>query len=169
MARRPINTLSRLGLVICALALLRACAYSPAGLAPSATRADAVGRMGTPTGEYVLPGGATRLEFARGPYGRQTYMLDFDSSGRLTHWEQVLTENHFYQVRKGMNESEVLMQLGRPSAKRGVGWQNITLWSYRFETPFCIWFNVGLDAGKVVDLGYTPDPICEFTGHERAN
>jgi hypothetical protein len=36
-----------------------------------------------PTGEYPLPGGGTRLEFARGAHGKQTYMLDFDAAGSL--------------------------------------------------------------------------------------
>ena len=53
--------------------LLAACAgYSPRNLPPGATQAEVVHLMGPPTGRYAMPQGGTRLEFARGPYGRET-------------------------------------------------------------------------------------------------
>jgi len=36
------------------------------------------------------------------------------------------------------------------------------VWAYRYETPFCRWFQVGIDPqGKVVDTAYGPDPLCD--------
>ena len=59
---------------------------------------------------------------------------------------------------------QVLQSLGHPSESRPLSWQRRTLWSYRYDAPFCTWFQVGLDErGRVVDTGYGPDPLCEDT------
>ena len=99
-----------------AVAMLASCAgYSPGSLPQGASRDETVKVMGPPTGQYALPSGGTRLEFARGPFGKHTYMLDFDAGGRLLHWQQVLTEANFNALQMGMGRDEVLMKLGRPS------------------------------------------------------
>ena len=58
---------------------------------------------------------------------------------------------------------EVLRTIGRPSNVGYVGWHKTqTVWSYRYASPFCQWFQVGLsEAGVVEDTGYGPDPICD--------
>jgi hypothetical protein len=151
------------GAAALAMAAMLGCAtYGPPKLAPGASVADATAALGKPTGDYALPAGAKRLEFARGPFGKHTYMLDFDAQGRLTRWEQVLTEARFNAVLAGAPQSDVLLALGRPSERSQLGLQRRTLWSYRYEGPFCQWFQVGIDeAGRVVDTGYGPDPLCE--------
>ncbi|MDH5539479.1 MAG: hypothetical protein OEY03_08755 [Rhizobacter sp.] len=146
------------------LGLMPGCAsYSPGGLSTGATLADVSLSMGKATGEYALPNAGKRLEFARGPFGKHTFMLDFDAQGKLISWDQVLTEARFNSVRAGLSSDELLMTLGRPSERSVVGllqWQ--TVWSYRYDAMFCQWFQVGLDAqGRVTDAGYYPDPICE--------
>lgn len=154
---------------VAAATLLQACAgYSPKGLPEGATREQVIQSMGAPTGEYPLPQGGTKLEFARGPFGKHTYMLELDAAGRLLRWQQVLTEANFNALHMGMDQREVLEVLGRPSHRGYIGWQKLVLWSYRYETPFCQWFNVGINgSGKVADLGYTMDPMCEANDHER--
>ena len=136
--------------------------YGPPRLAAGASVADATRALGPPTGEYPLPAGAKRLEFARGPFGKHTYMLDFDAQGRMLGWAQVLTEARFNAVRAGTSQAEVLLALGRPSERSRIALQRQTVWSYRFEDHFCRWFQVGIDeAGRVTDTGYYPDPLCE--------
>lgn len=138
-----------------------ATAYGPQSLPTGATVAEVTSALGPPTGRYARSGGE-RLEYARGPYGRHTYMLDFDPQGRLVGWQQVLTEDRFNAVRAGTTREDVLFAIGRPSQESRLGFQNRTLWSYRYDAPFCKWFQVGLDAqGRVVDTGYGPDPLCE--------
>jgi hypothetical protein len=149
--------------LIAGAALLSACAtsYGPAAFAPGSALADITRAMGEPSGRYSLPGAATRLEFSRGPFGKHTYMLDFDANDRLVSWQQVLDEAHFNDVRAGMTRDDVLMSLGRPSEQSVLPVQARTLWSYRYDTPFCAWFQVSVDSqGKVVETGYGPDPRC---------
>ena len=84
-------------------AALAGCAALAPASAPLGTPIGAV-RSGSfgPTGEYPLPGGGTRLEFAQGSFGRQTWMMDFDAKGVLTSKEQVLelTANEERSFRK---------------------------------------------------------------------
>lgn len=145
-----------------ACALLGACtSYGPESLSTGATRDDVARSLGAPTGRHAAPGGE-RVEYARGPFGKHTYMLDFDAQGRLTRWEQVLTESRFDTLRAGMTRAELLAAVGRPSDIRRLPYQQRTLWSYRYDTPFCRWFQVSLDtADRVVETGYGPDPRCE--------
>lgn len=155
--------LSRRG-ACCGLLLgLAACtAYSPRGLPPGADSAQVIERMGPPTGRYPMPDGGQRLEFARGPFGRHTYMLDFDAQDRLLRSEQVLTENNFYALKIGMTRDEVLRRIGHPSEASYLPRQRHRLWSYRYESPFCVWFQVSLDtADKVAELGNNSDPACD--------
>ena len=142
---------------------------SSAGAAPWRRRslpigapiADARAALGGPTGEYVLPGGGTRLEFARGSFGRQTWMLDFDAAGRLVRKDQVLTEARFAEIVPGMTATEVRMRLGRPAESTYLGWQRRQLWSYRWWPGDCVVFQVSIDAGgSVVEAGMGTDLAC---------
>jgi hypothetical protein len=146
------------------------CAFlSPASLPAGASVGEATKALGKPTGEYTLPTGGKRLEFARGPYGKHTWMLDFDAGGALKTTTQVLTEPNFNAVRAGMGRDDVLLAIGRPSETSRLVYQHQTVWSYRYESPFCQWFQVGIDErGRVADSGYYPDPLCEDNMSDRA-
>ncbi|HEX3139895.1 MAG TPA: hypothetical protein VHQ87_07560, partial [Rhizobacter sp.] len=73
-----------------AACLVAACTtYGPQSLPKGSSMDAARAAMGPPTGEMALPDGGRRLEFARGPLGKHTYMLDYDAQGRLQNWEQV--------------------------------------------------------------------------------
>lgn len=143
--------------------ILAGCAsYGPGSLAPGVSREKTVAAMGQPTACYALPQGGERLEFKRGPGGYDTFMLDFDAQGRLVSSQQVLNERHFNSLRKGTTREEVLAEFGHPSDIRTIGWQQRRLWSYRYDSPHCLWFQVSLDtADRVVDTGYANDPRCD--------
>lgn len=154
-------------------ALLAACAgYSPRSVPAGASAAEIAAQMGQPTARYTVRavGDAAfheRLEYARGPMGKHTYMLDLDEQGRLARWEQVLLENNFNAIRAGDSRDSVLLRIGHPSHQGWLPWQKYTLWSYRYETTFCQWFQVSLDAaGKVAETGYGPDPLCSRDGDD---
>lgn len=151
------------GLALCSLA---ACTgYAPSHLPPGATLEQVTQQLGQATGRHPLPGGGERLEFARGPYGKHTYMVTLDAGQRVLGWEQVLTEARFNQIRDGMPASEVLALVGRPSERRSGGWQGGEVWSWRYETVVCQWFQVSMIDGLVRAPAYGPDPLCEV--HDR--
>ena len=145
-------------------ALLAGCAgYSPAGVVVGQTEGEVVRAMGAPTGRYALPAGATRLEYARGPYGRVTYMVDLDAAGRVAGWQQVLTEANFLRVQPGLSRDELLLLLGRPGEVFGVPWQRAVVWNWRYPTNDCLWFQATLTLadGRVKDAGHGIDPRCD--------
>ena len=148
-------------LVAAAVALLWGCGTPATKVAPGASVGDATNALGKPTSEYALPAGGKRLEYATGPTGRETWMLDFDAGGKLLSTRQVLTENNFNALRLGTSADDVRLAFGRPSFVRRLPRVDQTVWTYRFEHPFCLWFQVGLDpSGKVVATNYGSDPIC---------
>lgn len=118
--------------------------------------------MGTPTNRYKAPQGGQRLEFAKGPLGYETWMVDLDAAGRVTAAEQVLTQNRFNQVRPGMTADALQYMLGRPAEKQRQYLDRVT-WYWRY-TPFdCLWFGVTLSPqGYTLDGGgNVPDPHCD--------
>jgi len=141
------------------------CATLAPGALPAGTPIESV-RHGvvSPTGEYRLPDGGTRLEFAQGSFGKQTWMLDFDASGRLVQNRQALTEDNFATILPGMSDDQVRMRLGRPAHVFTAGWQHLQqIWNYRYPTGDCVWFQVSIDqdSHRVTSAGNGWDPACD--------
>jgi hypothetical protein len=150
--------------LLAALVVAGCAAYGPGDLRAGAGEADVAARMGPPTGRHAMPDGATRLEYARGPYGRETYMVDLDAGGRVVRIEQVLGETQFRErMAVGMTRDEVRRTFGRPAEARRVGFVGREVWSWRYPTNDCLWFRAtfGPD-GRLIDAGgYLPDPMCD--------
>jgi hypothetical protein len=161
----PSMPLLRLPALVAAVALgavLSGCA-TPSALPAGSTEAAVRQQLGAPTGEWPAGAGGRVLEYATGPFGKQTHLLDFGADGRLRAVEQVLTEARFAGVRVGMDQAALRQWLGRASERFRVARPvPQTVWAYRYEVPHCQWFMVGVgDDGRVVDTAYGPDPLCE--------
>jgi hypothetical protein len=158
-----------MGGMVAMVAALAGCAALAPAAAPLGTPIGELRRgVFAPTGEYALPGGGTRLEFAQGAFGKQTWMMDFDATGRLASKEQVLTEANFALVKPGMPGREVLMRLGRPAHVFSVQRQKLQVWNYRYFGGDCVWFQVSVsDAGPVTEAGIGTDPACDGPNEAR--
>jgi hypothetical protein len=144
--------------------LMGGCAsLAPASLPLGAPIAQARGALTKPTGEYPLANGGTRLEFAQGSFGKQTYMLDFDRGGQLVAKTQVLTEDNFATIAPGLSEHDLLMTLGRPAQVFNVPWQKLHVMNYRYFGGDCVWFQVSVSdvTRSVTDAGTGYDPSCD--------
>jgi hypothetical protein len=151
-----------------AAALAAGCAsYRPQDIRVGQTEAEVTQLLGLRvTARYPGPSGQTRVEYATGPYGRVTWMVDIDAQGKAVAWAQVLNETAFAYVQANfatMNADTLRYTLGRPGEVRGGGWQGGTVWSYRYPTTECLWFQVSvMDNGKLRDGGaYGIDPRCD--------
>jgi hypothetical protein len=144
------------------LALTACAGYSPgADVQTGSTEAQVVQTMGQPTGRYTLPNGTQRLEFARGPYGVHTWMIDLDGQGRVLLVDQVLDARHFALVLPGQSRDEVLRTIGRPGERMGM-MRNGQIWSWRYPNNDCLWWQAQLDAqGTVMSAGYSQEPRCD--------
>lgn len=153
--------------MVCTLSLaLAACAaLGPALPRAGDAEADVLRLMGAPSGRHALPAGATRLEYATGPFGRHTWMVDIDAAGRVVKVEQVLDEARLaaFQARApGLPRDELLRTLGRPGERRAGGWQGGEVWSWRYPTNDCLWYQVSLDdAARVTAAAFGIDPACD--------
>jgi hypothetical protein len=149
--------------------LLAACAGAPP--APGTTRDAVLQAWGTPTARHAVPGGGERLEYASGPYGRTTWMIDLDAAGRVRAADQVLGEPQFAAFAErapGLSPDEVRRALGTPGERQWVRHPAGELWSWRYPTNDCLWFQVqfGPD-GRAVSAGYNNDPRCEMASDAR--
>ena len=139
-----------------------ACSYlrPPASLPPGTSIAEARQTLGAGD-EYPLANGGTRLSF---PRGKDTYMLDFDASGRLVQSQQVLNPQNFATIQPGMPQAEVLTRLGRPAFIFPVGYQKLQVLNYRFGglEGDCMVFQVSISnvTGNVTEAGTGADPRC---------
>lgn len=147
--------------------VLAGCALGTPTVRPGQPEAEVLAAMGAPTGRYALPEGGQRLEYATGPYGHVTWMVDLDVRGRVTGLAQVLQERYFAQVRDGMSREDLLRLLGRPADRAGE-WQRRETWSWRFESYDCVWFRVTLSAEQRVLGGGSMmiDPRCDPRGDD---
>ena len=116
---------------------------------------------------YPGPDGQTRVEFATGPYGRVTWMVDLDAAGKVSDApEQVLNEARFSWVQQNARDRDsnwLLYNLGRPGEVMRLGWIGGQVWSWRYPTFDCLWFQVTVnDDGSLRDAGgYGIDPRCD--------
>ncbi|MEI8169597.1 MAG: hypothetical protein WCG50_07970 [Rhodoferax sp.] len=152
----------RWSLIVFGFALLPACSsYAPPAALVGMSREALVAQMGHPDTERKVDGGS-RLEFPRGPLGKQTWFVYFDATGRAIRAEQVLTEQNFNRVDVGMAQDEVLKLLGRPSDTQALGRERGVVWSYRYDNYVCNWFQIELSQQQQVrSAGYSPSPECE--------
>ena len=113
---------------------------------------------------YALQGGGERLEYATGPYGRMTWMIDLDAAGRVMAARQVLGEAEFLQVQSavGLQRADLLRWLGTPGQRRHGGRPGGEVWSWRYPTNDCLWFQASVaDDGAVTGASYGIDPVCD--------
>lgn len=135
--------------------------YGPPETVEGMSRDALQARLGLP--DTVRPtANGTRLEFPRGPYGKHTWFVDIDNTGRVSRVEQVLTELNFNQIIPNMSQDEVRQRLGRPGETQGLARDRGQIWSYRYENYACQWFQVELTPDqKVRSTGYGQPPECE--------
>ncbi|WP_458765288.1 hypothetical protein [Cupriavidus basilensis] len=71
--------------------------------------------FGKPTETYQLAGGTSRWIYSKQPLGFEVYAADFDASGNLTSFRQMLTEKEIYEARPGTwTKQDVAERFGLP-------------------------------------------------------
>ena len=89
--------------------------------------------MGNPTFEWKEPDGSTTWEFARGPEGVVTYMVDLGPDNVLRAIRQVLTEQYFAKIEPGASRDAVRKLIGKPGQTMPFPNLQEEVWSWRFE------------------------------------
>jgi hypothetical protein len=145
----------------CAFALC-ACATVPV-VAPGTPESDIRARYGEPTAVYTIGDtGHRRLEYATGPYGQQTTMVDLDASGRALRAWPALTDAHFAAIRLGTDtQATIRAEYGTPFHLVKFHLTGLTPWDYPYRdaTGRDAVLTVYFDANEVaVRVEAAPDP-----------
>jgi len=131
--------------------LTAACtSYSPNVHLVGLSKEEVLGRMGQPEQKIPKAEGGTLWVYPRGPQGHHTYFLSFDTARRLLAYEQVLSRENFLLISPGMTQPEVERRIGPSKVRESLARQRGEVHSYRYESPFCDWFQVEYNAQKVV-------------------
>lgn len=120
----------------CAAALLAGCAGHPlAGydMAPGTPRDAVLARLGQPQRVVRLASGE-RLQYSQQPFGQQAWMVDVDTTGRVTRVRQVLNETDFHRIEPGQwTREDVEREFGRPAWVDGVASWSGPILTYRWR------------------------------------
>ncbi|WP_422648910.1 Lipoprotein [Cupriavidus sp. H18C1] len=122
--------------------------------------------FGEPTDIYRLDDGTVRWIYSKQPLGRQAYAADFDTSGKLTRFRQMLTTTELYKARIGTwTKRDVAEHFGLPrEPTQYFPLMRRDVWSYRFlheenwPSLFHFYFD---DAGVLRQTQITPDPLAD--------
>ncbi|MGO4307430.1 hypothetical protein [Cupriavidus sp. RAF12] len=89
--------------------------------------------FGAPTETYQLANGTQRWIYSKQPYGFEVYAADFDASGKLASFRQMLTEKEIYEARPGVwTKRDIAERFGMP--REPVQYYSLMkreAWSYR--------------------------------------
>lgn len=167
-------------LLRCTLLLAAALAACAPLQAPKSEQA-ALRNWGVPTGRHTLPDGTQRLEYATGPNGRATWMLDLGPAAAtqgsppddrpVLRARQVLTDTELMAVQAAlpMPAGALLQWIGRPGETRHGGRAGGRVWAWRYQTNDCLWFLVSVDdAGTAQSAAFMTDPRCDAPSDARS-
>ncbi len=121
-----VTVLMIIGLSSCAV-------FNPVSLTPGEPEQSVIAKLGKPTARYD-DGPSHLLEYARAPYGQQTYMARIGPDGTLISYEQVLTAQKFALIKPGASRKEdVLRIIGGPSETSFLSLSQLEVWSYPYK------------------------------------
>lgn len=159
--------LSRISCAVLAVVVatgITACStYGPSEHFIGMSREQVIAELGTPKPTPSNLGEAPRLDFPRGPFGKHTYAVFFDASGRVSGFRQLLTEANFRSITPGMNIDQVIDRIGVATNTFLIGRNRGYVWNYRYETSLCQWFQIEFTAENTVrSTGYGIPPECRI-------
>jgi len=133
-------------LLVFALALA-GCATEGRDLRPGQSEAgDVRTQMGKPAEVVNLPQGGEVWFYPKG-LGRATYRVELGPDGKVRNVDQVLDENHFDRIAKGITSDELNLMLGPPW--RVFKTNTETVWEYKYtwglEEPWTLYVGIGPD------------------------
>jgi hypothetical protein len=143
------------------LALASCAAFRPAPVAGD-TEAVVLQKLGQPNAVYPEPNGGRELEYTQQPMGQFAFMAHIGPDGRLTSYEQVLTNEKFASIKiDHATKDDVLRTVGHPADYSAVAFHDYEVWSYRYRESG-VWnsmMHVHFDQNGVVrQLLNGPDP-----------
>lgn len=139
--------------------------YAPSKHFIGLSHSDTITALGKPNPMPPDVESAKRLDFPRGPFGKHTYSVYFDDQGKVSGYQQLLTEENFAKIVPGMAESEVVDVIGVSKDRFMLARDRGYVWNYRYFSPLCRWLQIEFTLeGKVRSTGYSKPPECRVGG-----
>jgi len=116
-------------------------------------------RFGPPHMEWKNDDGSVTWEFSRQPQGVECFMITIGADNILRNIDQVLNEQTFARVEKGMNGDQVRRLLGKPASSQFFQLKQETVWEWRIShgapgTGDPVFFTVSFNTeGRVTGTG----------------
>ncbi|MDB5774931.1 MAG: lipoprotein [Herbaspirillum sp.] len=88
--------------------------------------------MGQPDTVWDDADGGRTLEYPKGPEGARTWMFSIGRDGKLIAYAQVLTEENFAKIQRGMRREEVRRMLGKPRSVVTFERKNEEVWDWKY-------------------------------------
>lgn len=121
-------------LTVLAAAALGGCASAAHDLSPGMTGAEVSSRVGKPIATGRLPGGEEYWDYSTQPFGYTIERVTFTPDGQVRDVRNLLTEENFNHLQKGMALADVARIVGpsAPSERRSYA-GGTKSWSYRYD------------------------------------
>ncbi len=116
------------------VAALAGCAANPQRVSPGMSGSEVSAMLGKPVGTGRLPGGVEYWDYSRQPFGFSNERVTFTADGRVREVRNLLTEENFGNLHKGMTPEEVRLVVGpsaRSEQRQYAGGTNS--WTYRYK------------------------------------
>lgn len=122
------------------------------------TAAEVRERFGPPQMEWRNADGSVTWEFTRQPEGTECFMITIGPDGILQRIDQVLNEQQFARVQRGMVGDEVRRLLGKPASRQFLQLKQETVWEWLIDVPAPggdrVYFTVNFNTdGRVTGTG----------------
>lgn len=138
-------------LIGCACALVLA-GCATANIRTGSSSNEVQTALGVPAAIVPRPGGGTTWEYPSGPLGLQTFLAEFDASGKFVSCRQVLTDDNLQKIGVGMQQDQVRALIGPPWRADAIKRKDETVWDYLYRDTwgYRVEFSVMFDPnGKV--------------------
>ena len=123
-----------------------------------------VKELGKPDSESKLPDGKTRLIYTAQPMGQQSYVMIFDTNGKLIFKDNILQEKYYAELVKPgkQNSDDILVLFGPPCEKWTYKNLGEHTFMYRYLDsgmfPMAFWVDFDLKNDKVLRYVLSIDP-----------
>jgi hypothetical protein len=135
--------------IVALLALLPAGCADLSAISPGTSPQQVQARAGAPSAVWKNTDGSEVWEYSSVPLGLQTYMVSFGPDHAVREVHQVLSEEYFSKVRKGMSRDEIRRIFGKPGEISYFPSREEEIWSWRYlgDGAQYMFFNVHFDRG----------------------
>lgn len=139
---------------VCIVLLAAACAGYPHPQLIGQTRTAVIAELGAPERE-TSSGEFRKLHYPKGSAGLHTYFVYLDKEDKVSHWEQVLTEDRFDRITPGMTLEQVIDRIGISRMRNQLAGDRGYIWYYRYHNTQC----------RSFVIEFTRDDVVRGTGY----